>query len=115
MTPAKKTRHECPTCGKVFTRVDNLKQHQQIHINKKQHECAKCEKKFQRMSHLKRHEKQVQKKRAALREYSCKSCGETFHNLAPFRAHQKTAHSIQPTSSKKRPSQEESGTKTSEV
>ena len=108
--PAKKTRHECPTCKKVFTRADNLKQHQQIHINEKQHDCPKCDQKFRRKSHLLRHEKQVHERRAAQREYKCTTCGDVCHNIAPFQAHQKTAHT-KPSLSKKRPRDEETGRK----
>ena len=86
-------QYECPTCKKVFTRPDNLKQHKQIHFKEKKHQCFKCDKTFHRRSNLLRHEKQVHEKRAAAREYKCNTCGERFHNLAPFRAHQKTAHS----------------------
>lgn len=102
MPLAKKTRHECPTCKEVFTRADNLNRHEQTHVNDRQHKCSKCDKKFQR------HEKQVHERRAAQREFKCNTCGERFRNLAPFRAHQKTAHA-KPSSSKKRPRVEESG------
>ena len=54
---------------KVFTRADNLKQHQQIHINEKQHDCPKCDNELRRKSDLLRHEKQVHERRAAQREY----------------------------------------------
>ena len=80
----KKPRHACQTCGKVFTRPDNLKRHEKMHMNDKQHRCSKCDKTFYRYSDMKRHEKQVHEKRAAQREYHCTICGETFHNLAPF-------------------------------
>ena len=104
MLPAKKSRNECGTCGKVFTRPDNLKQHQLIHRNEKQHECAKCGKGFRRKTHLKRHDKQLHERRGVVREYACNICGEEFHNMAPFRAHHKTAYA-EPSTSKNRASE----------
>ena len=71
----------------------------------------KCEKAFRRKAHLKRHDTQVHERRGAQREYICKTCGETFYNMAPFRAHQKSAHAERPSTSKKRPNEGESGRK----
>ena len=94
---------------KVFTRVDNLRRHEQTHTNEKQHQCEKCDKSFIRNADLKRHEQQVHERRAAQREYKCSTCGETFHNLAPFRAHQQTAHRKLSSAATKRPREDESG------
>ena len=102
-------QYECPTCKKVFTRPDNLKQHKQIHFKEKKHQCSKCDKTFHRRSNLLRHEKQVHEKRAAAREYKCNTCGERFHNLAPFRAHQKTAHNQPLPTATKRTRDDEAG------
>ena len=77
----------------------------------KRHESSLCGRKFNRIDALKRHVKQVHERRAAQREYVCNTCGEVFHNLAPFRAHQKTAHS-KPSTTAKRPRQDDSGMKT---
>ena len=107
ISSSKRSRHACETCGKVFTRPDNLKQHQKIHYDEKPHPCDKCDKYIHRNSHLKRHVKQVHERRAAQREYQCSTCGQTFHNLAPFRAHQKTARSKPLSTVRKRPRQEE--------
>ena len=70
-----------PLAKKVFTRADNLKQHQQIHINEKQHDCPKCDKKFRRKSHLLRHEKQVHERRAAQRELKIVLPAETYSTI----------------------------------
>ena len=104
-SPNKKAKLQCETCGKVFTRVDNLRRHQGTHSKEKEHQCSKCEKSFHRKSDLKRHENQVHERRAAQREYKCATCGEAFNNMAPFRAHQKTAHTTQPTRRKRPPQQ----------
>ena len=55
--------------------------------------------------------KQVHERQAAQREYVCNTCGEVFHNLAPFRAHGKSAHS-RPSTAAKRLHQDDSGRKT---
>ena len=103
-----KSRNECGTCGKVFTRTDKLKRHEETHLKIKKHQCSKCDKTFHRKSDLQRHEQQVHKKRAALREYKCLTCGEIFQNMAPFQAHQKTVHS-NPSAPTKRPRDDDSG------
>lgn len=110
LPPTKRAQHECPTCKKVFTRVQNLKQHQQIHMNVKKFQCSKRDKSFHPKSYLKRHKKQVHKKRAAQWEYKCATCRERFHNLAPFRVHQET-HSKPSSKTTKCPQDHESGRK----
>ena len=55
--------------------------------------------------------KQVHERQAAQREYICNTCGEVFQNLAPFRAQGKSANS-KPSTSAKRPRQDDSGRKT---
>ena len=67
-----------------------------------------CDKAFRRKSNLKRHETQVHTRRAAQREFTCKTCGEKFQNMAPFRAHQKSAHT-ETSTAKKRASENRSG------
>ena len=90
ISSTKRSRHVCEICGKVFTRPDKLKRHEKTHTSEKPHQCNKCDKKsFHRKLDLK----------------------QVFHNLAPFRVHQKTAHS-KPSTTAKRPRQDGSGKKT---
>lgn len=81
-----------------------------IHRGEKQFKCSIFEKAFQRKAHLKRHATQVHERR----EYTSSKCGEKFSNMAPFRANQKSAHP-KPSTSRKRPSEEESGGKCKNV
>ena len=91
--PAKKPRKEdrCDTCGKTFTRLDNLNRHRLTHTGEKPHECTRCAKRFSDKSSLNRH-LNAHKKRVAEHTFTCATCSETFHNLAPYNAHLRTAH-----------------------
>ena len=112
--PAKKKRYECSTCGKEFTRSDALKRHERTHNGGKPHECPHCDKTFLRKEDLTRHIKQVHERRGAERQYTCNTCGETFNNLAPFRAHQRSAHEPSNATGNKR-KQDQTGKSVSEI
>ena len=103
--PTKKRRFHCASCGKEFTRFDNLKRHQPLYQGDKPRECPHCDKAFTRKSDLTRHIKQVHEQRGAEREYTCNTCGASFRNLAPLGAHQQTAHQPPNATGKKRQQQ----------
>ena len=48
---------ECSKCNKVFTRPDNLKQHEETHNVEKRFKCSYCQKAFHQNSNKKRHER----------------------------------------------------------
>ena len=84
--------HRCDTCGRTFSRLDNLNRHRRIHAGEKPHQCPRCDQKFSDKSALNRHLK-AHEKRTAERTFTCGTCGEGFHYRAPFNAHVRTAHS----------------------
>ncbi|KAJ2825016.1 hypothetical protein IWW50_003055, partial [Coemansia erecta] len=57
--PAKKTRYQCSTCGKYFTRPSSLSTHNYTHTGEKPHGCTfpGCTKRFSVLSNLRRHTK----------------------------------------------------------
>jgi len=45
------------TCGKTFTRNEELTRHKRIHTGLRPYPCSACGKKFGRRDHLKKHMK----------------------------------------------------------
>ncbi|KXJ22829.1 Zinc finger and SCAN domain-containing protein 22 [Exaiptasia diaphana] len=88
---AKRTRLECQTCGKTFSRKDNLKRHMKVHQKEQKHQCVRCGKKFSRRDYLVKHQK-VHEKHVVDREFKCNNCGQTFSSVGELRSHLKSAH-----------------------
>lgn len=49
-------RLPCNTCGKTFSRRDNLMTHQRVHTDERPYKCVPCGKAFRWMSALRHHE-----------------------------------------------------------
>ena len=47
--------HQCETCGRRFTLLENLHRHQMIHSDQRPFHCAFCGKRFRLAQHLKEH------------------------------------------------------------
>ncbi len=47
----------CFTCGRSFTRADNLNRHMEGHSVEKKFKCSNCPKAFKRKADLARHER----------------------------------------------------------
>uniref|UniRef100_A0A3Q2W584 C2H2-type domain-containing protein n=1 Tax=Haplochromis burtoni TaxID=8153 RepID=A0A3Q2W584_HAPBU len=78
-----KTVHLCSTCGKKFNRMENLKQHMQIHTGEKTHSCSTCWKNFTLKTHLNEH----MRIHTGDKPHSCSTCGKRFSLAANLRAH----------------------------
>ncbi|XP_063066670.1 zinc finger protein 850-like [Engraulis encrasicolus] len=81
--------HQCYVCGKVFKRKHNLKDHQQIHTGKTQR-CPTCGKCFSRVRDVKKHHMAVHQKIKPKRLLKCATCGKVFTLLYYFKLHQRT-------------------------
>lgn len=53
------TSKTCPTCGKTYSRVSDMRQHQMTHTGERPFQCSQCKKRFQLKYDLKRHELNV--------------------------------------------------------
>uniref|UniRef100_A0A8R1I1M1 C2H2-type domain-containing protein n=2 Tax=Caenorhabditis japonica TaxID=281687 RepID=A0A8R1I1M1_CAEJA len=75
--------YNCLKCSKVFTNMNALEQHQQIHNNDKQFECKQCGKTFKRSSTLSTH----LLIHSDTRPYPCEYCGKRFHQKSDMKKH----------------------------
>ena len=75
---------ECDICGKVFSKLENLKSHQKMHSDKKPFKCGFCGKSFRAQNNMEKHQFQhVDEK------MKCNVCEKTFHNKYSLKAHEK--------------------------
>ncbi|KAJ3054796.1 hypothetical protein HK097_000788 [Rhizophlyctis rosea] len=80
-----KRQFPCTTCGHVFTRKFNLKQHEQVHREDRPraHKCGQCGRAYFRLADLERH----RKNHTTDTKHSCK-CGIAFRRHTQLRRHE---------------------------
>ena len=79
------SNHKCESCGKSFSRVDNLKTHiHTVHESHKDHKCESCDKSFTEVGSLKKHIYIIHK---GHKDYKCKSCGRSFSRADHLKKH----------------------------
>uniref|UniRef100_UPI00398F3B5E zinc finger protein 420-like n=1 Tax=Pristiophorus japonicus TaxID=55135 RepID=UPI00398F3B5E len=76
----------CADCGKAFTRLRGLQDHQRIHSGERPFLCGQCGKAFTRMSALRVH----LQAHGGARPYHCSLCGMKFAFGSRLRRHMRT-------------------------
>ncbi|CAE1144204.1 KRAB [Acanthosepion pharaonis] len=82
----KTSLHICDTCGRGFSRYDNLERHKLTHQAVKPFVCEACGRAFSRKTHLKRH----QSIHTGIKPFKCSICGFGFSQNVNLTRHMKT-------------------------
>uniref|UniRef100_A0A8D2LB75 Uncharacterized protein n=1 Tax=Varanus komodoensis TaxID=61221 RepID=A0A8D2LB75_VARKO len=78
--------HQCAECGKILSRKDHLKRHQQSHTRKKKpHQCSYCGKCFRQRSDLIFHERI----HTGEKPHKCSVCGKNFRSTCQLIVHER--------------------------
>ncbi|XP_061476263.1 zinc finger and SCAN domain-containing protein 31-like [Rhineura floridana] len=83
---AQEGSYQCTECGKILSRKDHLKRHQQIHTRKKKpHQCLYCGKCFRQKSDLIFHERI----HTGEKPHQCSVCGKNFRSTCQLIVHER--------------------------
>ena len=81
----------CPVCGKMFTRLHNMKEHLgSAHIGTKQYKCETCGKRFAYSSGLCYH----RRLHKSDRPFKCLDCDKCFARMGELNRHRRGTHKI---------------------
>ena len=78
------TNPHCEICGKGFSDIQNLNNHQVVHTGERKYSCERCPSKFSYFTHLKRHKRDVHHEEEVLR---CDKCGKAFSHEFNLSSH----------------------------
>lgn len=80
-----KFQHQCSYCDKRFAEPHKLRNHFEIHLNRRSHVCQQCGKGFNQKKTLSEH----MKTHSNEQKYSCEICGMRFKQLGTLKSHRK--------------------------
>ena len=75
---------KCKVCNKTFSRQDNLRAHERVHIREKSFGCQSCSEAFRTMIELKKHERIHDDNNS----FKCETCGKVFSIISKLKSHQ---------------------------
>ncbi|XP_061435385.1 zinc finger protein 674-like isoform X1 [Lethenteron reissneri] len=87
--PPRARLHDCPTCGKAFSRAAHLRRHSRVHATSRPHGCPVCGKAFAHADDLSAHTR-VHAADPGGHPYRCAHCGACFRRPSHLLAHERT-------------------------
>ena len=79
------TNQICATCGKVYTRVDRLREHIAVVHEGVRYQCSNCLKYYRTKQSRDRH-------KCSKKTYTCRHCDQVFNSVSCFIKHATDAH-----------------------
>ncbi|XP_032835769.2 uncharacterized protein LOC116957624 [Petromyzon marinus] len=87
--PRRARLHDCPACGKAFSRAAHLRRHSRVHATSRPHVCPECGKAFAHADDLSAHAR-VHAADPGGHPNACARCGARFRLPSHLLAHERT-------------------------